>query len=60
MPCPDCISFGNECNPEPEDYDKPCSCYKSREEVLEAEMGYELELSQRREARDMLNNMRFD
>ena len=30
--CPNCISFKEECNPELEDYDKPCSYYKPREE----------------------------
>ena len=36
--CPSCISYREECNPEPEDWDKPCPFYKSREEVLKAEL----------------------
>ena len=38
MDCPSCISFNDECHPDPEDYNEPCPYYKAREEVLEAEL----------------------
>ena len=28
--CPSCVSFGEECNPDPEDFDAPCSYYRQR------------------------------
>lgn len=27
--CPSCLSFGQECNPEVEDYDTPCDASKT-------------------------------
>jgi len=35
--CPSCISFREECNPEPEDYDSPCKYFKDAEEELRKE-----------------------
>lgn len=26
--CPDCKYFGQDCNPEPEEYDLPCESYE--------------------------------
>ena len=53
--CPGCISFREECNPEEEDYNKPCPYFKSANEVYEAEVRYERELSERmREAEEEL------
>lgn len=41
--CPSCVSFGGECNPEPEDYALPCKYYVSiyDEEEMEAEQNRE-------------------
>ena len=33
MDCRDCISYGTECHPDPEDYTLPCPYYKDRRQT---------------------------
>mgnify|MGYP003148796581 CR=1 FL=1 len=35
--CPSCKYFGVDCNPDPEDYDKPCDSFESNKSERETE-----------------------
>lgn len=32
--CPSCLYFGQDCNPDPEDYNEPCDSYRPEEDVM--------------------------
>ncbi len=35
--CPSCVSYGNECDVDYEDWNQPCSYYKTAESEFESE-----------------------